>query len=53
MSKVNLVERSELFIVTFSLANYCHEFESMLELAIPTIDKFIPRNDLLLDMMNT
>ena len=39
MSNVNLVERINLFIVTLSLANYCHEFECMLELAIPTIEK--------------
>ena len=38
---VNLVEIIDLFIVKFSLANYFHEFESLLELAIPTIDKLI------------
>ena len=53
MSNVNLVERINLFIVIFSLGYYCHECESLLELPIPTIDKFICRYDLLLDMMKT
>ena len=39
--------------MTFRLANYCHEYESMLEFSIPKIDKFICRNDLLPDMMKT
>ena len=35
----------------FILAYYCHEFKSLLELAIPTIEKFICKNGLLKGMM--
>lgn len=42
---VNLVKRMLHFVaVTCSLVNYGHEFVSMLELAIPTIDKFTGKN---------
>ena len=51
---LNLVKRIKCcIVVTFSLGNYCHEFKSLLELPILTIDKFICRNDLLPDMMKT
>ena len=51
---VNLIKRIKFcIVVTFSLGNYCHECESLLELPIPTIDKFICRNDLLPDIMKT
>ena len=29
-----------VILVKFSIINYCHKFESMLELVIPLIDKF-------------
>ena len=49
---VNLVKRITCcIVVTFSLANYCHECDSLLESSIPTIDKFICRNVLLPDTM--
>ena len=51
---VDLVKRIKCcIVVTFSLGNYCHECESLLEFPIPTIDKFICRNDLLPDIMKT
>lgn len=45
---INLV----FIVVTFSMTNYCHMFECVLELVIPTIHKFYYKNGSVVDIMN-